>query len=70
MIGKSKREFKRNIGIQLKSDPKIFWSLVGSKFKTKTDIVSLLHDDDKDETSTKFDNKEKMNILQKQEEFE
>ena len=61
MIRKSKRE----IGIQSKSNPKIFWSHVRSKLKTKTG-VALLFQDEKDETSTKFDDKEKANILQKQ----
>ena len=37
-------------------------------FKTKTGVAPLLQDekDEKDETSTKFDDKEKANILQKQ----
>ena len=65
MIRKSKREFERNIGIQSKSNPKIFWSHVRSKLKTKTGVARLLQDK-KDETSTKFDEKEKTNILQKQ----
>ena len=57
MICKSKREFERNIGIQSKSNQKIFWSHVRSKLKTKTGVVPLLQDE-KDETSTKFDDKE------------
>ena len=65
MIRKSKREFERNIGIQSKSNPKIFWSRVRSKFKTKTGVAPLLQDE-KDEISTKFDDKEKANVLQKQ----
>ena len=65
MIRKSKREFERNIGIQSKSNQKIFWSHVRSKLKTKTGVVPLLQDE-KDETSTKFDDKQKANILQKQ----
>ena len=64
MICKSKREFERNIGIHLKSIPKIFWPHVRSKFKTKTGVAPLLQDE-KDETSTKFDDKDKVNILQK-----
>ena len=35
MICKSKREFKRNIGIQSKSNPKIFWSYVRVSLKLK-----------------------------------
>ena len=42
MIRKSKREFERNIGIQSKSNPKIFWSHVRSKLKTKTGVALLL----------------------------
>ena len=49
MILKSKREFERNIGIQSKSNPKIFWSHVRSKLKTKTG-VALLSQDKKGET--------------------
>ena len=58
MIRKSKREFERNIGIQPKNNPKIFWSHVRSKLKTKTGVPPLLQDE-KDETSTKFDGKGK-----------
>ena len=65
MIRKSKRKFERNIGIQSKSNPKIFWSHVRSKLKTKTGVAPLLQDE-RDETSTKLDDKEKANILQKQ----
>ena len=45
MIRKSKREFERNIGIQWNSNPKIFWSYVPSKLKTKTGMVPLLQDE-------------------------
>ena len=65
MIRKSKREFERNIGIQLKSKPKISCSHVRSKLKTKTSVAPLLQDE-KNETSSKFDDKEKAHILQKQ----
>ena len=64
-LRKSKREFERNIDIQSKINPKIFWSHVRSKHKTKTGVAPLLQDE-KDETSTKFEDKEKANILQKQ----
>ena len=65
MIHKSKGEFERNIGMQSKSNPKIFWSHVHSKLKTKTGVAPLLQDE-KDETSTKFDDKEKTNTFKKQ----
>ena len=62
---KSEREFERNIGIQSKRNPKIFWSHVRSKLKTETGVAPLLQDKEV-ETLTKFDDKEKANILQKQ----
>ena len=62
MIRKSKREFERNIGIQSKCNPKIFWPHVRSKLKTNTGVAPLLQDE-KDETSTKLDDKENVNIL-------
>ena len=65
MILKSKKEFERNTGIQSKRNPKIFWSHVRSKLKTKIGVASLLQDK-KVGTLTKFDDKEKANILQKQ----
>ena len=65
MIHKSKGEFERNIGMQSKSNPKIFRSHVHSKLKTKTGVAPLLQDE-KDETSTKFDDKEKTNTFKKQ----
>ena len=65
MMRKSKREFEKNIGAQSISNPKIFWSHVRSKLKTKSGVAPLLQDVT-DKTSTKFDDKEKANILQKQ----
>ena len=65
MIRKAKREFERNIGIQSNRNTKIFWSHVHSKLKTKTGVTPLLQGE-KDKTSTKFNDKEKENILQKQ----
>ena len=41
MIRKSEREFERNIGIQSKSNPKMFWSHDRSKRKTKTGVAPL-----------------------------
>ena len=62
---KSKTEFERNICIQSKSNPKLFWSHVRSKLKTKTGMETLLQDE-KDEISIKFDDKKNANIIQKQ----
>ena len=53
MIRYSKTELKRNISIQLNSNPKIFWSHVRNKLKTNTCQAPLLQDE-KDETSTKM----------------
>ena len=53
MVYKSKRQFEK---ILVFSNPKIFWSHVRIKLKTDTGVAPLLHDQ-KDETSTKFDNK-------------
>ena len=49
MTRKSRKEFERNIDIQSKSNPKIFWSHVRSKLRTKTGVAPLLQDE-KDET--------------------
>ena len=61
----TKKRVRRNIGIQSKSNPKIFWSHICSKFKAKNGGAPPLQDE-KDETSAKFDDKEKASILQKQ----
>ena len=65
MIRKSKIKFERNIAIQSNTTLKMFWSHVRSKLKIKTGVTPLLQDE-KDETSTTFHDKEKANILQKQ----
>ena len=65
MIRKPKRKFERNIAIQSNTNLKMFWSHVRSKLKIKTGVTPLLQDE-KDETSTTFHDKEKANILQKQ----
>ena len=65
MICKSKKEFQRNVSVQSNINPKIFWSHVHSKLKTKPDVAPLLQDE-MDKTSTKFDEKEKAKILQEQ----
>ena len=65
MIRKSKREFDKNVGIQSKSNRKIFWSHVRSKLKTKTGVTPLLQDE-KDERIYKIWPQKKANILQKQ----
>ena len=65
MIRELKREFERNIGLQSKSNSAIISSNACSKLKTKTGVTPLLQDE-MCETSKKFDDEEKANILQKQ----
>ena len=65
MMRKAKREFERGIGLKSKSNPKAFWSHIRNRLKTKTGVAPLLENND-DINSTKFDDKEKANILQKQ----
>ena len=64
-IRKSKTEFKRNIVPKSSNNMKMFWSQVRTKVKTKTDVTFLLPEK-MDKNSTKFYNKEKVNVLQKQ----
>ena len=60
-----KKRVRKNTGIQSSSNPKIFGSHVRSQLKTKTGVAPLLQDE-KDETSTKFNGKKNANIFQKQ----
>ena len=62
---KAKIEFERSIVSKSKDNPKVFWSHIRSKLSTKTGIAPLL-EDEKDPSSTRYDNKEKARILQKQ----
>lgn len=65
MIRKAKRSFEKDIGRKSKNNPKIFWSHVRSKLKTKTGIAPLL-ENNLNNASLKFSDDEKANILQKQ----
>ena len=58
----NQKESTKEISIQSKSNPKIFWSHFRSKLETKTGVPPLLQDE-KDKSSTKFDGKENANIL-------
>ena len=51
--------------LEIEEQPKAFWSHVQQKLKTKSGVGPLLENNN-DITSTKFDDKEKANILQKQ----
>ena len=61
---KSKREFENVICQKSKSNPKSWW-YVRHKLKTKTGVAPLLGDN-KDPGSTKFEDQDKANILQRQ----
>ena len=56
MIRKANRNFKREIGLQSKKNPKTFWSHVRNKLKTKTGVAPLLEDNNV-KKSMKFDDK-------------
>lgn len=59
---KLKRQSERNIASQAKTNPKLFWSHVRSKLKTKSGVAPL----ENENNELKFKEKEKADILQKQ----
>ena len=61
----AKRNFERNICNRSKDNPKVFWSHVRSRLKTKSSVSPLL-ESVTDKKSLKFDDSEKANILQRQ----
>ena len=63
MIRKAKRAFEKGIAHKSKRNPKLFWSHIRSKLKTKIGVAPLLKDP-KDKASMRFDDEEKANILQ------
>ena len=65
MLRRDKRLFEKRIAMESKSNPKAFWSHTLRKLKTKSGVASLL-ENEKDNNSLKFDDKNKANILQKQ----
>ena len=65
LMRQAKKSFERNISVNAKKNPKAVWGYIRQKMKTKTGVAPLLADN-KDKESTKFDNKEKSDILQKQ----
>ena len=64
-VRRDKRNFERNIAVQVKENPKAFWSHARRKLKTKHGIAPLLADVKKKD-SLKFEDKEKADILQSQ----
>ena len=65
LMRQSKRKYESDIALKSKEHPKVFWSHIRSRLKTKTGISPLLEVDN-DKKSTKFSNEEKANILQTQ----
>ncbi len=65
MMQKTKRKLEKDIANRSKHCPKVFWSYVRNKLKTKSGVSPLLKDIS-DKTSTKFNDKEKADILQDQ----
>ena len=61
----TKIKFEKDIAERSKHSPKVFWSYTRSKLKTKTGVAPLL-ENTKDNSSTKYADKEKADILQKQ----
>ena len=65
MMRQCKRRFESDIAKKSKSNPKVFWSHVRSRLKTKEGVAPL-REDPKNKDSVKFTDKEKANILQNQ----
>ena len=61
----AKRKFESQIARNCKSDPKVFWTHIRRRLKTKDGISPLLEGIN-DKNSMKFKDEEKANILQKQ----
>ena len=65
MTRRVKRKFEKDIGRKCKTNPKVFWSHIRSKLKTKTGVAPLL-ENVQDKNSVRFSDTEKANILQTQ----
>ena len=65
MLRRDKRLFEKRIATESKSNPKAFWSHTRRKLETKSGVATLF-ENEKDNISLKFDDKDKANILQKQ----
>ena len=61
----ARKRYEKNICSKAKINPKLFWAHVRRTLKTKSGVAPLLKDK-KDKNSTKFDDKEKADILQNQ----
>ena len=65
LLRKRKRKLEREIALQAKSNPKVFWAHTKKKMKSKCEIAPLLSNP-KDKNSMKYDDDEKASILSKQ----
>ena len=65
LMRRAKKKYEKDICRKSKRNPKAFWAYVRQKLKTKTGVAPLL-ENNLDPKSTKFEDKEKANILQKQ----
>ena len=65
MMRQAKKRYEKNICLKSKVNPKLFWAHVRRMLKTKSGVAPLLSDKT-DKNSTKFDDKEKADILQEQ----
>ena len=65
MLRQAKKRYEKNLCSKAKINPKLFWAHIRRMLKTKSGVSPLL-DNENDKASTKFDDKEKADILQKQ----
>ena len=65
LMRQTKRAYEKKIALGSKENPKAFWAHVRQKLKTKPGVAPLLSDN-LDPDSTKFNDKEKAEILQNQ----
>ena len=65
LLQKAKRLFEKGIALEAKTNPKKFWLHARSKLNTKTGIAPLL-ENQTDQTSLRYDDKSKADLLQKQ----
>ena len=65
LMRQARKRYEKSICYKSKENPKVFWSHVRQMLKTKSGVAPLLADV-KDKNSTKFDDKEKADILQSQ----
>ena len=62
LLRKAKRRFERDIAMNAKKSPKAFWGHMRRKLKTKAGVAPLLSDP-KDQSSMKYDEADKANLL-------